>query len=119
MGLKLRAVYGGTDLDADIRAFNKTVDVVIATPGRLIDLGNRGEIIVTDVGTIVLDEADRMADMGFLPQVEWFLRRMEQKHQTFLFSATLDNDVDHLMQHLHDRSGRAHRRDPARSPSTR
>jgi superfamily II DNA/RNA helicase len=98
VGLTLRAVYGGTDLDADIRAFNKTVDVVIATPGRLIDLGNRGEIHVTDVSTIVLDEADRMADMGFLPQVEWFLRRMNQDHQTFLFSATLDNDVDHLMR---------------------
>jgi superfamily II DNA/RNA helicase len=98
VGLTLRAVYGGTDLDADIRAFTKIVDVVIATPGRLIDLGNRGEIHVTDVGTIVLDEADRMADMGFLPQVEWFLRRMNQEHQTFLFSATLDNDVDHLMR---------------------
>ncbi len=98
IGLKLRAVYGGTDLDADIRAFNQVIDVVIATPGRLIDLGNRGEIHVTDVGTIVLDEADRMADMGFLPQVEWFLRRMSQDHQTFLFSATLDNDVDHLMR---------------------
>lgn len=98
VGLTLRAVYGGTDLDADIRAFQKTVDVVIATPGRLIDLGNRGEIHVSDVGTIVLDEADRMADMGFLPQVEWFLRRMNQDHQTFLFSATLDNDVDHLMR---------------------
>ncbi len=98
MGLTLRAVYGGTDLDADIRAFNKSVDVVIATPGRLIDLGNRNEIYVSDVGTIVLDEADRMADMGFLPQVEWFLRRMDQEHQTFLFSATLDNDVDHLMK---------------------
>jgi superfamily II DNA/RNA helicase len=98
MGLVLRAVYGGTDLDADIRAFRKTVDVVIATPGRLIDLGNRGEIHVTDVQTIVLDEADRMADMGFLPQVEWFLRRMTHEHQTFLFSATLDNDVDHLMK---------------------
>ncbi|HUR77833.1 MAG TPA: DEAD/DEAH box helicase [Acidimicrobiales bacterium] len=98
VGLTLRAVYGGTDLDGDIRAFRKTVDVVIATPGRLIDLGNRGEIHVTDVGTIVLDEADRMADMGFLPQVEWFLRRMTHPHQTFLFSATLDNDVDHLMK---------------------
>jgi superfamily II DNA/RNA helicase len=98
VGLTLRAVYGGTDLDADIRAFHKTIDVVIATPGRLIDLGNRGEIHVTDVQTIVLDEADRMADMGFLPQVEWFLRRMTHEHQTFLFSATLDNDVDHLMK---------------------
>ena len=98
MGLTLRAVYGGTDLDADVRAFQKTVDIVVATPGRLIDLGNRGEIHVSDVQTIVLDEADRMADMGFLPQVEWFLRRMNHEHQTFLFSATLDNDVDHLMR---------------------
>jgi superfamily II DNA/RNA helicase len=103
VGLTLRAVYGGTDLDADIRAFRKTVDVVIATPGRLIDLGNRGEINVSDVQTIVLDEADRMADMGFLPQVEWFLRRMTHDHQTFLFSATLDNDVDHLMKaYMHE-----------------
>ena len=103
VGLTLRAVYGGTDLDADIRAFHKTIDVVIATPGRLIDLGNRGEINVSDVQTIVLDEADRMADMGFLPQVEWFLRRMTHEHQTFLFSATLDNDVDHLMKaYMHD-----------------
>ena len=97
-GLKLRAVYGGTDLDADVRALSQGVDVVVATPGRAIDLGNRGRFNVEDVGTIVLDEADRMADMGFLPQVEWFLRRMTHPHQTLLFSATLDNDIDHLVR---------------------
>jgi superfamily II DNA/RNA helicase len=73
------------------------VDVVIATPGRLIDLGDRGELSVADVEVLVLDEADRMADMGFMPQVEWVLRRLERPHQTLLFSATLDGAVDRLV----------------------
>src|ERR1039458_8057204 len=71
--------------------------VIIATPGRLIDLGDRGELSVADIETLVLDEADRMADMGFMPQVEWVLRRLERKHQTLLFSATLDGAVDRLV----------------------
>ena len=66
-------------------------------PGRLIDLGDRGELSVADVETLVLDEADRMADMGFMPQVEWVLRRLERPHQTLLFSATLDGAVDRLV----------------------
>ena len=73
------------------------VDAVIATPGRLIDLGDRGELSVADIETLVLDEADRMADMGFMPQVEWVLRRLERPHQTLLFSATLDGAVDRLV----------------------
>ena len=73
------------------------VEVVIATPGRLIDLGDRGELTVADVEVLVLDEADRMADMGFMPQVEWVLRRLERPHQTLLFSATLDGAVDRLV----------------------
>ena len=55
--------------------------MIIATPGRLIDLGDRGEPTVADIETLVLDEADRMADMGFMPQVEWVLRRLERDHQ--------------------------------------
>ena len=70
---------------------------MIATPGRLIDLGDRGEIAVDRLETLVLDEADRMADMGFMPQVEWVLRRLDQAHQTLLFSATLDGAVDRLV----------------------
>ncbi len=96
-------VYGGADIERQIKKIRKGIDVVIATPGRLIDLCERKEISVADVEVAVLDEADRMADMGFLPQVDWVLRRVERKHQTLLFSATLDGDIDRLVhRHLTD-----------------
>ncbi len=96
-------VYGGSDIDKQVKKLRKGVDVVIATPGRLIDLHERGEVSVRDVEVVVLDEADRMADMGFLPQVDWLLRRIEREHQTMLFSATLDGDVHRLVRrHLKD-----------------
>jgi len=96
--LRLGAVYGGAPMDRQIKALRRGVDIMVATPGRLIDLGDRGEISLSDVEILVLDEADRMVDMGFLPQVEWVLRRLPEQHQTLLFSATLDRDVDHLVQ---------------------
>jgi superfamily II DNA/RNA helicase len=65
---------------------------------RAIDLIERGDLTVADVQHVVIDEADRMADMGFLPQVEWILRNVEAKHQTLLFSATLDGVVDGLIR---------------------
>jgi superfamily II DNA/RNA helicase len=98
LGLSAVAVYGGADIDRQVSKLRKGVDLVIATPGRLIDLGDRGEVSVEDLETLVLDEADRMADMGFMPQVEWVLRRLEQPHQTLLFSATLDGAVDRLVK---------------------
>ena len=98
LGLRAVAVYGGADIDRQVARLRKGVDVVIATPGRLIDLGDRGEIAVDELETLVLDEADRMADMGFMPQVEWVLRRLDQPHQTLLFSATLDGAVDRLVK---------------------
>ena len=98
LGLHAVAVYGGADIDRQVTKLRKGVDVVIATPGRLIDLGDRGEIAVDQLETLVLDEADRMADMGFMPQVEWVLRRLEHAHQTLLFSATLDGAVDMLVK---------------------
>jgi superfamily II DNA/RNA helicase len=98
LGLSAVAVYGGADIDRQVSKLRKGVDIVIATPGRLIDLGDRGEVSVEDLETLVLDEADRMADMGFMPQVEWVLRRLEQPHQTLLFSATLDGAVDRLVK---------------------
>jgi len=96
-GLRTVAVYGGADIERQVKKLRRGVDVVIATPGRLIDLGDRGELSVADIETLVLDEADRMADMGFMPQVEWVLRRLERDHQTLLFSATLDGAVDRLV----------------------
>ncbi len=98
IGLRAVAVYGGADIDRQVAKLRKGVDVVIATPGRLIDLGDRGEVAVDGLETLVLDEADRMADMGFMPQVEWVLRRLDQAHQTLLFSATLDGAVDRLVK---------------------
>ena len=97
-GLRLSAVYGGAPMDRQVKALKRGVEIVVATPGRLIDLGDRGDISLTDVETLVLDEADRMADMGFMPQVEWVMRRLPADHQTLLFSATLDSDVDHLIK---------------------
>jgi superfamily II DNA/RNA helicase len=97
IGLRTAAVYGGADIDRQVTKLRRGVDVMIATPGRLIDLGDRGELSVSDVETLVLDEADRMADMGFMPQVEWVLRRLERQHQTLLFSATLDGAIDRLV----------------------
>jgi superfamily II DNA/RNA helicase len=96
--LRLGAVYGGAPMDRQVKALRRGVEIMVATPGRLIDLGDRGEISLSDVEILVLDEADRMVDMGFLPQVEWVLRRLPEQHQTLLFSATLDRDVDHLVQ---------------------
>lgn len=95
--LEAMAVYGGADMDKQIRRLNKGVDLIVATPGRMIDLLERKAVSVSAVEYVVIDEADRMADMGFLPQVEWILRRIEGDHQTLLFSATLDGAVDSLV----------------------
>jgi superfamily II DNA/RNA helicase len=102
-GVRFVAVYGGANMERQIKAFTKGVDVVVATPGRMIDLIDRKETSVADLEIVVIDEADRMADMGFLPQVEWILRQAERSHQTLLFSATLDGLVDTLIKrYQHD-----------------
>ena len=99
IGLRLVSVYGGADIEKQIKDIRKGADVIIATPGRLIDLGDRGEVDVSQLDVLVLDEADRMADMGFMPQVEWVLRKIDARpHQTLLFSATLDGAVDRLVK---------------------
>jgi superfamily II DNA/RNA helicase len=99
LGLHVNAVYGGADIERQIKSLRRGCDIIIATPGRLIDLGDRGELNVEHLDVLVLDEADRMADMGFMPQVEWVLRRIaEHAHQTLLFSATLDGAIDRLVK---------------------
>jgi superfamily II DNA/RNA helicase len=103
VGLRVAVVYGGSDLDRQMRRLARGVDVVVATPGRLIDFVDRGYADLGAVTTLVVDEADRMADMGFLPQVEWLLRHMPTDRQTLLFSATLDSAVDQVVRrHLRD-----------------
>src|SRR5207245_10975881 len=73
--------------------------LIVPIPGRLVDVIDRGAISMAAVETVAVDEADRMADMGFFPQVEWILRRLENRGQTLLFSATLDGDVGGLVRH--------------------
>ena len=97
-GRSVLAVYGGASRQQQITALEVGVDVVVATPLRLIDLLKENELQLDAVEIVVLDEADRMADDGFTPQVEWILRKVTAPHQTMLFSATLDGDVGHLVE---------------------
>ncbi len=92
------AIYGGDPIERQIKLLEEGIDLVVCTPGRVIDLIERKEMSVADIKHVIVDEADRMADMGFLPQVEWILRNVEGSHQTLLFSATLDGVVDALIQ---------------------
>jgi superfamily II DNA/RNA helicase len=91
------AVYGGAGMDRQMKKLARGVEIVVATPGRLKDLLDRGSLRLDDVNLVVIDEADRMADMGFLPEVKRLLDRTNEKRQTLLFSATLDGDVDVLI----------------------
>jgi superfamily II DNA/RNA helicase len=101
--LRLVAVYGGAQMGKQISALEAGAEIVVATPGRLIDLIDRKVANLSDVGLVVIDEADRMADMGFLPQVEWVLRHVGRTHQTLLFSATLDGGIQGLVdRYQHD-----------------
>jgi superfamily II DNA/RNA helicase len=101
--LRLVAVYGGAQMSKQIAALEQGAEIVVATPGRLIDLIDRKVADLSNVGLVVLDEADRMADMGFMPQVEWVLRHIKGTHQTLLFSATLDGGIQGLVdRYQHD-----------------
>ena len=95
---RVLAIYGGAPIDKQIARLKDGVDLAVATPGRMIDLIDRGAVSLRAVRHVVVDEADRMADMGFLPQVEWILRNVDSGHQTLLFSATLDGAVDSLIR---------------------
>jgi superfamily II DNA/RNA helicase len=95
---RVLAVYGGASRDDQISALKQGVELVVATPLRLIDLLKEEELSLADVQVVVIDEADRMADEGFMPQVEWVLRKVTSAHQTMLFSATLDGQVGNLVR---------------------
>jgi superfamily II DNA/RNA helicase len=89
-------VYGGVSYERQRRELNRGVDVLVACPGRLADLIERGWVRLDEVETVVVDEADRMADMGFLPEVRRLLDQTPSNRQTMLFSATLDGEVAQL-----------------------
>jgi superfamily II DNA/RNA helicase len=98
-GLGVLSVYGGTPYKGQLRNLKQGVEILVACPGRLIDLLDRGALRLDDVGMVVLDEADRMADMGFMEPVCSILEKCSQDRQTILFSATLDDDVAEIIDH--------------------
>ncbi|MGA3214724.1 MAG: DEAD/DEAH box helicase [Acidimicrobiales bacterium] len=97
--LSVAAVYGGAGYGPQLRALRAAVDILVACPGRLEDLIDRREVNLQDVSIVIVDEADRMADMGFLPAVRRILDQTSPKRQVLLFSATLDGEVDVLVRH--------------------
>lgn len=94
--IKIEAVYGGVGYGKQLSALRGGVDILVACPGRLEDLIERRDVDLRDVHFVVLDEADRMADMGFMPSVRRLLDQTSSKRQTVLFSATLDGDIAKL-----------------------
>jgi len=97
-GRRVATVFGGTNISRDQRSLRRGIDILVATPGRLADLVQRSDADLSEVDLVVIDEADRMADMGFLPEVSRRLDRTASERQTLLFSATLDGDVTHLVR---------------------
>ena len=93
LGIKTMAVYGGTGYDSQIASITRGIDVIVATPGRLIDLMQRGELSLAHVKIMVLDEADEMLDLGFADAVERILSATNAQRQTLLFSATFSANI--------------------------
>ena len=98
VGLRMVAVFGGAPYGRQLAALQRGIDIVVATPGRLIDLIDRGACSLSEVSIAVLDEADHMADLGFLPAVTRLLNDVPVGGQRLLFSATLDRGVDRLVR---------------------
>lgn len=92
---KIISVYGGVSINPQISGLKKA-DIVVGTPGRMLDHLSRGTINLKKIKILVLDEADRMLDMGFIDDVDKIVRKCPQKRQTLLFSATISSDIDHL-----------------------
>src|SRR3954449_3624186 len=94
--LSMALLIGGVQMGDQIKALEKGVDVLIATPGRLLDLFGRGKILLTGCELLVIDEADRMLDMGFIPDIEEICSKLPKNRQTLLFSATMPPPIQRL-----------------------
>jgi superfamily II DNA/RNA helicase len=92
-GIRTLAVYGGRAFEPQIEALHAGVEIVVGTPGRLLDLSRQGQLKLKEVSRLVLDEADEMLDLGFLPDVEKILSSTPNRAQTMLFSATMPGDI--------------------------
>ena len=95
-GIHIEAVYGGAAIEQQMRALKKGVQIIVATPGRLIDLKNRGYAKLEQVQNIVLDEADEMLNMGFSDAIEEIFEALPKEHNTLMFSATMSRDVERV-----------------------
>ena len=95
-GVHIEAVYGGAAIEPQIRALKKGVQIIVATPGRLIDLKNRGFVHLENVDIIVLDEADEMLNMGFSDSINEIFEALPEEHQTLMFSATMSREVERV-----------------------
>ncbi len=93
LGARVLAIYGGRAYEPQVEALRKGVDVVVGTPGRLLDLAQQGKLVLGTVQTLVLDEADEMLDLGFLPDIEKLLAMLPAQRQTMLFSATMPGPI--------------------------
>ena len=98
--LKYAVIFGGVGQGPQIAALSRGLDVLVATPGRLIDLMNQGAAFLDKVEILVLDEADRMLDMGFLPDVKRILQKLPKQRQTLFFSATMPSDIERLSREI-------------------
>ena len=92
-GLSIQTVYGGTDLEKQAKSLKQGADIVVGTPGRVIDMTKRGHLDLEGISLFCLDEADRMLDMGFFPDVLWIFEQTPSREQTLLFSATFPQEV--------------------------
>jgi superfamily II DNA/RNA helicase len=92
-GIRVQAIYGGRAFEPQVESLQKGVEIVVGTPGRLLDLAQRGDLILGKVKVLVLDEADEMLDLGFLPDIERILAMVPDKRQTMLFSATMPGPI--------------------------
>ena len=102
-GLKILPVYGGSSIDSQIKALRNGVQVLVATPGRLIDLIKRGEVKLDEVHTVILDEADEMLNMGFLDDIKEILEHVPDERKMLMFSATMPKEIaDIAKQFMHD-----------------
>jgi ATP-dependent RNA helicase RhlE len=94
--IRCATIFGGVGESPQIQALRRGVDIIVATPGRLIDLMGSGHVNLREVEVAVLDEADRMLDMGFLPQIRRVVNALPRQRQTLLFSATLSSDIEKI-----------------------
>ena len=98
-GIHVEAVYGGAAIEPQMRALKKGVQIIVATPGRLLDLKNRGFAHLEAVSTIVLDEADEMLNMGFSDAINEIFESLPEEHTTLMFSATMSREVEKVAKH--------------------